>query len=377
MTNKKQLVWWGPVFSYSGYAQHNRGIIFELLKLGWDIRLLPTESDIPDGLIGKDRLQSLTKNTHIDLEQSICINLVPPPALPQWGKYTILYTTMETKTVHPGFLNRVQQYDEVWVPCRDNYISLAEAMTKNIPMKVIPEGVDTLSWPVDARPDERYNKDIFTFMFCGDWSYRKGNDILIRAYAEEFGREENVRLLLFVHYQGNGPERTYPTVAREIQYFKNKFKINYLPKIEIIGEHHTDAEMPGIFACADVGFFPTRGEACMLPGIQFMALGIPIITSDWGGQTDYCNNKNSYLIKTEKFDTIDDKVNCMVDFQKGMLMAFPDLDDTKRLLRLAYEREDVLVSKSQSCLRHIRKDFDWKQAGEYANERLLKILAKL
>jgi len=374
---KKQLVWWGPVYSYSGYAQHNRAIIFELLKLGWDIRLLPTESDIPDGLIGKDRLQSLTKNTHINLEQSICMNLVPPPALPQWGKYTVLYTTLESKTVHPGFLNRIQQYDEIWIPCEDNFISIATSLTKRIPLKVVPEGVDLSLWSSTTPPDKQYKKNIFTFFFCGDWSYRKGNDILIRAFSEAFHYTEPVRLVLFVHYQGSGPEKTYETVTREINYFKTKFSIKNLPQIDIIGEHHDDKDMPGIFKCADVGFFPTRGEAWMLPGIQLMSLGIPIITTAWGGQTDYCNKANSYLIDVEKFDTIDDKVNCMVDFQKGQLLAFPDIDHTVRLLRLAYQRQDIRVSKSHSCLRQIRRDFDWKEAGIIADRRLTKILKTL
>jgi len=369
MTNN--ITWFGPCFSFSGYAQHNRGILIELHKLGWNIKLLPSESYVPEGLQHVQTLLSLTRTNTFKQTDNICINLVPPPSLPQWGKYTILYTTIESATVHEGYLNRCLQYDEIWFPCKQNIQTFKKYNTKKIPVHYVQEGVDIQLWRPDTKPDPRFTSKKFTFMYVGDWSYRKGNDIIIRAYSKAFLPSENVQLVLFTHYQGNGPEITYPTVNAEIHDIQKRYSITRLPEIKVIGEHYTDAELPAIFKTANCGIFPTRGEAWLLPAIQLMSIGIPVITTAWGGQMDYCNKDNSYLIQVEKFDTIDDKVNCTVDFYKGQKFAFPSVEHTAKLMRDAFSKIDQTRLKGAKAFLHVSKNFDWSKAGQIAHERLL------
>jgi len=374
---KKDILWYGPCFSFSGYAQHNRAMIFELDKLGWNIQLIPTEPYIPEGLDGVSRLLELVRNDTIDARETIAINLVPPPAIPQWGKWTILFTTLENITLHEGAKNRIQQFDEVWVPCTFNYSTLARELTKKMAIEIVQEGVYTKIWNPGVQKDKRFSSNLYTFFFCGDWSYRKGNDILIRAYAKAFNPTDPVRLLLFTHYQGRGANETLPTVKAEIQDICKRYNIKKLPKIDIIPSHYPDSDLPGIFKCADVGIFPTRGEAWGLPIIQLMSLGIACITSNQGGQIDYCTKNNSYLIKTEKLDTIDDKVNCTVDFYKEQKFIFPDVEHTAELMKHAYNHRTETEQKGKIARQNIADFFDWEVAGKIADRILTKRLKKL
>lgn len=370
---KKQLIWFGPPYSYSGYALHNRAMLFELNKLGWEIRLIPSESKIPDKLIGKDLLLSFVKNTHIEPRNTVSINLVPPPAIPQYGKYNILFTTLESKTVHEGFFRRCTLFDEVWVPCKFNYQSLAAAGWPKKRLLHCPEGVYSDFWTPAATKDPRYDSKLFTFFYNGDWSYRKGIDILIRSYARAFLPTDPVRLLLLVHYQGNGAEVSRQVIGDEIKDICNRANITRLPKIEFIFDHVEDPEMPGIYKCADCYVCPTRGEAWGLPIIQAMSCGVPTIVPKWGGQADYCNKKNSLLIDTEKFDTIHDKVNLEVDFYKYQQFCFPDEKHFTKLMRYAFEHPDKIKEKGSAAAAHVRQNFGWERSGRIAEERIMEI----
>lgn len=370
---KKQLIWFGPPYSYSGYAMHNRAMIFELHKLGWDIRLIPTEDKIPDKLIGKDLLLSLVKNTHIDPKETISINLVPPPALPYYGKYNILFTTLESKTVHEGFYRRCQLFNELWFPCFENVTSMTRSGWPGKRIFRIPEGVYYNFWDDVGPKHPKYDNPYFTFFYNGDWSYRKGVDTLIRAYAKAFSPTDTVRLLLLVHYQGNGEEVSRQVIGTEIMDICNRAGITRLPRIEFIFGHVSDPEMPGVFRCADVYIGPTRGEAWGLPIIQAISCGIPAIVPDWGGQTDYCTKKNSLLIKTEKFDTIHDKVNLEVDFYRYQQFCFPDEKHLIKLMQYAFNHPDEMKKKGRLASQHVRKYFGWEKAGLIAEKRLIKI----
>lgn len=348
-------------------------MIFELHKLGWKIRLIPTESNIPEGLIGKELLQSLVKNTDIDPRDNICLNLIPPPALPYYGKYTILFTTLESKTVHEGYLRRCTLFDEVWVPCLENVASMIKAGWPSKRIYYCPEGVNPVLWSRITTPHEKYRSKLFTFFYNGDWSYRKGIDILIRAYAKAFSPTDPVRLLMLAHYQGNGAEVSRQRIGTELMQICNDANITRHAKIEFIFEHLPDGEMPSLYKSANVYICPTRGEAWGLPIIQAMSCGIPSIVPDWGGQMDYCNKKTSLLIKTEKFDTMHDKVNLEVDFYRYQKFCFPDENHLVKLMKYAYNHPDQMALMGIRASEHVCNNFDWKQSGKIAEERLKEI----
>ena len=369
----KKLIWYGPPYSYSGYGVHNRSMIFELIKLGWNIKLIPTENHIPSELIGKDLLLRLNKINNISPTDTITINLVPPTAVPSYSAYTILYTTLESKTVHPGYLNRCKLYDEVWVPCLVNYKSMLKSGYPRNRLYYCPEGVYSGFWNPDAVPHPKYKSPLFTFFFNGDWSYRKGIDILIRAYAKAFLPSDPVRLLLLVHYQGNCKEVSERVIISELQSLCLKYNIKQLPKIDFIFDHIPDDQLPNIYTCSDIYVSPTRGEAWGLPIIQALSCSVPAIVPKWGGHMDFCNNNNSFLSSIDDFDIIHDKVNLTVDFYWDQLFCFPNLNHFTKLMRYAFSHPDECKKKGISARKYILDNFQWSNSAKIAERRLLKI----
>ncbi|MCX6703974.1 MAG: hypothetical protein NTZ07_00830, partial [Candidatus Woesebacteria bacterium] len=233
-STRKELLWYGPAYSYSGYATHNRYMLFGLEDLGWKIKLVGTESNVPEKLFGKERLLKMTKNKLHDEQNSLCVNLVPPPGLPAYGKKTILFTTLESKTVHEGFFRRCSMYDEIWVPCKDNYFSMIKAGWNPLKLQIIPEGVDVEYFKpgLPALPGVKSNN--YTFLFVGDWSYRKGVQWLIPAFCKAFNKEDKVRLLISSHYQGGEDEQSRKRIQDEFKEILEKNNISETPNIEFI-----------------------------------------------------------------------------------------------------------------------------------------------
>jgi len=369
----KDLIWYGPPFSYSGYAQHNRAMLFELQRLGWNIFLTPTEEHIPSGLAGKDLLTAMVNKPGCDTKKTISLNLIPPPSMPFYSAYTILFTTIESLTVHEGFLSRICQFDEVWVPCQANFNSLLKAGYPKKKLFVVPEGVYTENFKPFVAPMPEYTSDKFTFFYHGDWSFRKGVDILIRAYAKAFSRTDNVRLIMLTHYQGGDSKLSKTIIPMEVRFICKKYGLTELPKIEFIFDYIEDADLPSLYSCTDVYVAPTRGEAWGLPICQAMSCGKPAIVTGWGGQLDFCNNKNGFICDIDKFDIMDDKCQLNVDFYKLQKFPFCDVDHFAELMRYCYENREVVKEKGKKARKTIEESFTWANAAKIADRRLRAI----
>lgn len=120
----------------------------------------------------------------------------------------------------------------------------------------------------------------------------------MKSYMTEFegsqdpttGRD-NVVLLLrtYVHVEGQGFVNSKEKVLFKIQRYLSK-TIGFhadssrpWPKIEVVQEHLHALQMPSLYKSADCFVLPTHGEGWGLPTMEAMAMGLPTITTNWGG----------------------------------------------------------------------------------------------
>jgi len=373
---KKELIWYGPVWSYSGYATHNRYCVLGLKKLGWKIQLVPSEKNIPEVIMGKEELLEMCRNK-VKAEECISVNLVPPPALPLFGKYTVLYTTLESKTVHHGFYKRCSMFDEIWVPCKDNYRSMRKVNKNQITLKVMPEGIDTNYYKPNGNNIHPEFKDKFNFLFVGDWSYRKGVQWLIEAFSREFKFKEKVRLVMKTAYQGNDGQKNVKRIDLEFMEIMNRIKIYDHAPVRFITKWTPDDKLHEFYNSFDCFVLLSCGEAWTLPAIQALSCEMPVIITRWGGHTDYLNDKNSFLVDVKKFDTMHDKVNLGVDFYWWQKFGFPDMNDARKKMREVYENYEVAKKRAKRGRQDLIKNWSWDKAVEKIDRRLNKICRRL
>lgn len=97
------------------------------------------------------------------------------------------------------------------------------------------------------------------------------------------------------------------------------YRIETLPLVGFLMKESDASDMPLLYHAMDCFVLATRGEGWGLPLQEAMAMGIPTIGTNWGGNLEFMNTNNSLLIDVEGLITES-------DLRSGKQRHFP-LDD--------------------------------------------------
>lgn len=229
-----------------------------------------------------------------------------------------------------------------------------------IPIVVTGAGVDHIQ-PVQAQalPQSVASQlKAFRFLHVSSCFPRKAVDVLLQAYADTFTAHDEVTLIIKTfanpHHQ----------ILRDIDLLKATHPS--FPHVVVIDEDWSQAAMAGLYAACHAYVAASRGEGLGLPLAEAMLFDLPVITTAWGGQTDFCDETTAWC--------------CDFDFAKaethmGMthsLWAEPrrahlgalmknlvQLDDTEKKRRTNKARERVLEQLSwQQTANRVRQAVD-------------------
>lgn len=279
----------------------------------------------------------------------------------------IAYNVWETTRYHDDFFNRLNSFDQVWVPSHWQKNCLVEQGMLESKVKVVPEGVDVNTYKPKNRvvlfPIDRP----FRFLLVGRWDYRKSTKEIIETFTNTFSEDENVELLLSVDnpFATDGFNSTEERLeSLGIRHSKIKV-VHYLGKDDYV-EMLKDADV--FLSCA-------RGEGWNLPLIEAMACGIPSIYSDWGAQLEFAKNKGIPVqIKKEVPASEAGKEYYSWMQNAPGYFAEPDFEDLSKKMRHAYEKFAVHKRKALDDSDEIRKVFTWERAAKIAKTTLEQFL---
>jgi len=180
---------------------------------------------------------------------------------------------------------------------------------------------------------------------------RGGLQYLIKAYLEEFNPDEKVELVLKL----NGAYGI-PNLMEMFPALKGK-----TPKVSLITDHLTDEQLRELYNQCDVFVSPTRAEAFNLPCAEAMSQGLPVITSNFGGQTDYVTNSNGFLV-SGKLKEVEHELE-----YEGVKWLTPDIQELRRALRDAFENQEqwkLLGKQAQIDI----KEYTWDRTAKIIND---------
>jgi len=156
---------------------------------------------------------------------------------------------------------------------------------------VVPLGVNTDIF----KPVIHNNTKTYNFINISKIEVRKGHDILVDIFNKAFTKDDDVALNIMWH----NPFLT----KEETQQWINKYKESPLGnKIYFLEPVSTHYELAKIIQQCDCGIFPSRGEGWDLEVLETMACGKPVITTNYSGHTEYCNNENAYLVNIDSLE---------------------------------------------------------------------------
>ncbi|MFA6308372.1 MAG: glycosyltransferase family 4 protein [Clostridia bacterium] len=142
----------------------------------------------------------------------------------------------------------------------------------------------------ELRKEYGYKEDDFILIFAGELSYRKHQDLIIKALAELKGKITNIKLLLVGIGDSLGKYRELVNELGLEQY------------VDFLG-YRNDLEK--IMALSDVSISSSRQEGLPVNVMIAMATGLPLVVTDCRGNRDLVSNgKNGYIVGIEDIDKL-------------------------------------------------------------------------
>jgi glycosyltransferase involved in cell wall biosynthesis len=242
----------------------------------------------------------------------------------------------ETTTVPPEQVEDINTtVTMLYVPCREN-ATIARRSGIEVPVRVLHHGVDPARFPLlDRRRDSAAP---FVFGCLAVLQHRKGTDVLIRAFLDEFAPEEPVRLLLKHTY-----DRCHDYAPRD-------------PRITLITGFVDHAGVLDCLRRMDAFVLPSRGEGFGLTGLEAMATGLPVIATNWSGPAEYLDPADSYPLRYHLVDTGGLRFNFRRQFGQW---AEPDLAHLRALMRHVYEHREEAAAKGRLASARVHRDWTW------------------
>jgi glycosyltransferase involved in cell wall biosynthesis len=260
---------------------------------------------------------------------------------------TVGFATFETFQPPPVWIPILNENDVVICPSKFNAKIFAHAGVKK-PIVHIPHGIDTKLFNPSVEPLSSKD-DHFTFLFFGTWRRRKGWPQLIEAWFREFDKDDKVRLVIKTDRRANA--------ARDIEQMKAELGLYKKETAPIVFESRVlnELELPRFMKNADCLVSPTLGEGFGLPGLQSMALGVPVIITNFSGCQDYANDQTATLIEPVGYILHND-LDQIAQFENKK-WAHVMVADVRRAMRHVLTRSDIVTEKAKRAAEIAARDY--------------------
>ncbi len=385
-TSDIDLIWDGPIFDPSGYADEGRNFVLALEEEGVNIHLIPlttTEATVELENAKKERLDSMTENSAILSNEVTANNAIlithstgDISYRHPFASYNIARMLFETDRIPERWLPTLMQMDEVWAPSYFNLETFSFSGLDRKKIKVIPGALNVESFRQDIEPLEIPGRKSFNFLSVFDWLPRKGWDVLLEAYIKEFKRDEDVALILKVYKLATGYEEKTVKEYRERlhRFVKDRLGLDSsnIPEIIFLPMILSASDMPRLYAAADAFVMTSHGEGWGRPYFEAMAMGLPTIGTRWSGQLDYMNDNNSYLIDCDIVD-VPPSAWREVPLWRGHKWAQPSVAHTRKLMREVYENRQEAREKGERARKEIIENFNYPTVAKKMIKRLREI----
>jgi len=166
---------------------------------------------------------------------------------------------------------------------------------------IVPLGVDTNIFNYEKYKENNKLSDKVIFATIGKWEKRKSHDLILELFDRAFDINDNVELWMVT----SNPflnEKQHNEWLSMVDNCKLRQKIRVFPRI---ANQYELAELISYITC---GIYISRSEGWNLDLLETMAMGKPVIATNYSAHTEFCNENNSMLINIDSLEDAND--NC-------------------------------------------------------------------
>ncbi len=251
----------------------------------------------------------------------------PPDLRPAPAGCLAVILPWEFGAVPRDWLQSIERHvDELWVPSEHVRRMYLNAGVDPERVVAIPNGVDLDVFTPEG--ERRPLPDGIRFLFVGGLIMRKGPDVLLSAWREAFAGRDDVTLVI----KDFGAGGIYAGGDRDA--IRAHVESGELPRIVLLDEELTTAEVATLYRSCDVLVHPYRGEGFAMPVLEAMACGLPVITTAGGPTDEFCPPEAAWRIRSRRVEFPHEQVDMLPTAGRPWMLE-PEHDDLVRLLREA------------------------------------------
>ena len=218
-----------------------------------------------------------------------------------------------------------------------------------VPVRVVPHGLDPSYF---APPSEiqsfkdlldlkRHRKMKYMLFFCWHSEYRKGLDLVLKAY-EQIRRERKDLVLVAKFMSGNGePHR----------------RIRHLGGIIVAGWLSEEQKLE-LYDLCDIYLLFSRGGGFEINGLEAIARGNVVVAADRGPWTEYLPGFCLVPSRPCPWVLKDNPIHC----GRGVEVIVDKAVD--RILEIADNLDDYKARVREHVAKNVRNRFTWEMAGK-------------
>ncbi|MBD2860889.1 glycosyltransferase [Paenibacillus oceani] len=356
----------GMFYSGHGFAEGNRVLLRMLDEAGYNVRILPRDWSDKNLALTPDEKQFIAsfENTVLPSNDLYLCNWTGPKVRynPDY-RINITRTTFETDRIPASWVPELNRFDEVWVQCKFNLTTFA-ASGVNVPLRLVPNFFEVDQYSPRGERLPLPIEQSFLFLSVFDMQSRKGYDLLIRAFLDEFSRSDDVALVIKIRepsashlLESIAAGHPKPTEER--------------PPIFLVAQMLSTPELLGLYRACSAFVLPTRGEGWGRSFFEAMLLEKPVIGTNWSGQTEYMTEMNSYLVEVEQLVRIDEND---IPIFTGHYWAEPSMADLKKKMRQVFGRPDEARERGRRARRELLDKFNIRSVARKVRSEIEKYI---
>lgn len=289
-------------------------------------------------------------------------------------------TMFETDKVNAEHVERCNRMDAVWVPTEFHVATFVESGVDRSKVVKLVQPVDVeffdpskhRAFVLDyQKPVLGLSSDgkVFVFLSVFKWEQRKGWDVLLKAFLQEFSKADNVALHLLVsayHTDAHFDAK----ISKFIKRIGLKEPDDGWAMVHVIDTHVPQSDLPKIYKAADAFVLPSRGEGWGRPIVEAMAMALPVIATNWSGPTEYLTEENGYPLPVDEMSEVTEGPF------KGHLWAEPSSDKLRVLMRHVANNREEGRRKGRKAREDMIERFSPEVVARVLAGEIMKILKK-
>jgi glycosyltransferase involved in cell wall biosynthesis len=349
----------GPIETSYSLAILNREAAFQLAsQTEFDVSVFPTEGpgDYPPRL---DELASISglselyeKGLSNPYPDVVIRQMFPPRVKDTTGSRTLQYFGWEESLVPHEYARDFNEHVHRIMTMSSFVKEALQNSGVTIPIDVVGVGVRTPTSDSSYVIEELQELKRIRLLHISSAFPRKGVDVLLNAYFDEFNSNDDITLIL----------KTFPNQHNTVEEQLSQLVKNHPepPHVVLINRDLPVNCLGNLYEVASAYVHTARGEGFGLPVAEAMLAAVPVISTATSGLADFVDESTATVIPSFPVNA-DTHVSV-----PGSQWFEPDAMALRSALRSLYLGIEASqrASKAEHAKDRIERDFSWEAVGQ-------------